>query len=90
MATLYVSYIGAVENGVSASPLGSETLTTSATSAQAAGNISAACVMLFSDTAHWVAFGTNPTATASNGIYCPAGQLFWVDNAGAKLAAITV
>lgn len=90
MATLYVSYIGAVENGVSASPLGCETVTTSGTSAQATGNAGAACIMLYSDAAHYVTFGANPTATATNGIYVPASVPIWLDNAGAKLAAITV
>lgn len=89
MATLYVSYYGAVDNQCASLPLGSEAVTTSATSAQANGNASAAVVMVFSDTAHYVTFGSNPTATMGTGAFIPANTPFWLDNTGAKLAAIT-
>lgn len=90
MATLYVSWLGDVVNGIGSAPMGSGTVTTSATSAQSAANPAAEAVQLFSDAAHYVTVGDNPTATAANGTYVPANQLYYlaVSN-GKKIAAIT-
>ena len=91
MATLYVSWLGGVSKGVGLSPVKSETVTTSATSAQSGANPAAEVVQLFSTGAHYVAVGTEPTATTANGVYVPANTLYnlAVPN-GRKIAAITV
>lgn len=91
MASLYVSWIGDVTNGIGSSPMGSEVVTTSGTSAQSGANPAGEAVQLFSDAAHYVAVGDNPTATAGNGIYVPANQAFYLAiGNGKKIAAITV
>jgi len=73
MATLYVSYLGGVEKQVAYDIVGSETITTSGTSAQSAAIPQHAGIAVFySDTAHYVLTGTNPTATATTGLYIPA------------------
>lgn len=73
MATLYVSYLGGVDKMVADSIVGSTTITTSGTSAQS-GTIpkNVGIVVLFSDTAHYVTVGNDPTAAAANSIYVPA------------------
>lgn len=94
MATLYISYYGGVQNDCASEPLKSETVTTSTSSAQSSANSNGAAVAsLWSDTAHYVAIGSNPTATATNGFYLPASTLFWLDlrdNLSDKFAAITL
>lgn len=91
MATLYVSWIGGVVSNCAQEPVKSETVTTSGTSAQSGANPAGAVVQLFSDAAHYVDVGSDPTATAANGVYVPANQVYHlsVPN-GAKIAAITV
>jgi|ERR1051325_4931405 hypothetical protein len=97
MATLYISYIGAIREHVAAVPFSSETITTSTTSA-ASGTVPqwAKAVSIVSDTAHYVTIGTGtPTAAASNSIYIPANQVrelsIGFDTANAKkIAAITL
>lgn len=92
MASLYVSYYAAVENDCASLPMKSEVVTTSGTSAQSTANTNGALVaMLFSDAAHYVTIGSNPTAAAGTSVYLPAGVPLWLRLAmGAKLAAITV
>lgn len=90
MASLIISYYGAVERGCAKSPLGSETVTTSATSAQGAVQNAAVVASLYSDAAHYFNEGTNPTATALAGAYLPANSLVWVSiSAARRIAAIT-
>lgn len=93
MADLIISYFGGVENEVASQPLGSETVTTSGTSAQGAANAKGAAVAsLFSTAAHYVTVGANPTAAATNSFYLPASTVMWVDlrsNLTDKIAAIT-
>lgn len=91
MATLYVSWIGGVSNNCAREPIKSETVTTSGTSAQSGANPSGAIVQLFSDAAHYVDVGSDPTATAANGVYVPASTLYHIAVPdGVKIAAITV
>lgn len=92
MASLYISYFGGVADECARSPLGSEVVTTSATSAQSTANPEGGIVaMLFSDTAHYIAEGANPTAAAGSGVYLPASTALWLSvKGGYKLAAITV
>lgn len=92
MANLIISYYAGVENGCASTPLRSETIVTSITSAQGAANTAGAAVAsLFSDTAHYFTTGDNPTAAATNGAYLPASTLVWLDLNGltGKIAAIT-
>ncbi|WP_230280265.1 hypothetical protein [Croceicoccus sp. Ery15] len=93
MASLIISYYGGVSNHCASSPLKSETVTTSGTSAQSTANTSGAAVAsLFSDTAHYFTIADNPTASAANGVYLPANTLVWVDLRDAltaKFAAVT-
>lgn len=92
MASLYISHFASVQNGCASGPIGSQTLTTSGTSAQSAANVGGGAVArLFSDTAHWVTVGSNPTATSTNGFYVPANQFFDLDLGSVtdKIAAIT-
>lgn len=93
MATLNISYFAAVENNCASGPMGSESVTTSGTSAQGSANSNGASVArLWSDVAHWVATGSNPTATSTNGFYLPASQFFDLDLSESltdKIAAIT-
>lgn len=91
MATLYVSWLGGVVGPIGREPIKSETVTTSGTSAASSTNNDASVVQLFSDAAHYVDVGANPTATATNGTYVPANTLYWLSvPAGVKIAAITV
>lgn len=94
MATLYISLFGGVDNLCASAPLGTTALTTSTTSAQSAANSGGALVAsLYSDAAHYVAVGSNPTASASNGAYVPANTLFWLDlsaDTAGKIAAVTL
>ena len=91
MATLYVSWIGGVSEGVAFGPVKSETVTTSGTSAKSGANPACKIVRLHSDAAHYVAVGDEPTATSANGVYVPANIPFdlAITN-GKKIAAITV
>lgn len=93
MASLIISYYGGVSNQCASSPILSETVTTSGTSAQSAANTAGAAVAsLFSDAAHYFTIGDNPTAAAANSVYLPASTLVWVDlkdAVTAKFAAIT-
>lgn len=95
MATLYVSYVVGVDKEVADGVVGSETVTTSGTSAQT-GVIPkhAGIAILFSDTAHYVTIGNDPTAAAGNSIYVPANvqREIRIRNYGSqtlKIAAIT-
>jgi hypothetical protein len=92
MATLIISRYAAVENNMGSGPCGSQSLTTSGTSAQSSGNTNgAAAVMLYSTAAHWFVTAADPTATATNGAYLPASTPIWVKvGMGEKIAAITV
>lgn len=91
MSTLYVSWGGGVSNNCLLNPSKTETIDTSATSAQSGTNPNAAVVQLFSDAAHYVAVGASPTATTSNGTYVPANQLYYLSLApGHRIAARTV
>lgn len=98
MATAYVSFGKMATNDgdqqgpvIRGAPSLTETVTTSATSAQSSAAPSTGIVIIYSDTAHYVTVGDNPTATASNGWYVPANQLFDIKvKAGEKLAFITV
>lgn len=95
MATLYVSYIGGVSNGVANNPLGCVTVTTSTTSAKTTGNANrgAALVSVFSDTAHYVTAGPSASvvATAANSIYVPANvERHLAIDVGEEIAAITL
>lgn len=100
MATAYVT-IGPVatnprsgdvpifQGGASAS----ETVTTSATSAQ--GNLTAAKdsdnATVFCETAVYATTGQNPTASAASGVFCPGNVLVAISlNAGDKVALIDV
>lgn len=82
MANLIVSYFDNVDLGVAGFPLGSETIVTSGTSAAGAAiNVRAEVCTLFSDTAHYVTIsrdGETKAATAANGFYVPANQLYWL------------
>lgn len=92
MADLHISLFASVQNGCASGPLGSQTLTTSITSAQGNANAGGASVArLYSEAAHWVTVGSNPTATSTNGFYMPAGQFFDLDLGSItdKIAAIT-
>lgn len=93
MADLIISFYGAVDNGCAGDPLGSETVTTSGTSAQSAANTEGAVVAsLYSTAAHYVTVGNDPTAAAANSFYLPASTVMWLDlraNLTDKIAAIT-
>jgi hypothetical protein len=92
MANLIISFYGSAQNGCGSQPGGSQVVVTSAVSAQSAANANGAeVVSLWSDTAHYVTVGANPTATATNGVYVPALTLHWLDLNGTadKIAAIT-
>jgi hypothetical protein len=94
MATLFISFIGGVENGVASKVLGSATVTTSGTSAKTAtaAPTGASIAIVVSDAAHYVAFGPQATVTAAaaNGIYVPANiERHVAINAGNGIAAIT-
>lgn len=92
MATLFISYFGTVDKGVAGDPVASETVTTSTTSAQSAAVPKFALVAkIVSDTAHYIAQGANPTATATNGAYLSANDPLWLRcTNGYKFAAITL
>jgi hypothetical protein len=94
MASLYVNYFGAVENGCASAPLDTEIITTSGTSAQGGAiPASSAIAMLYCDTAVYIKLGTNPTAAAGEGAYVPGGAAFWLDlkgNSSEIIAAIDV
>ena len=93
MATLYVSYVGGVQYGVAKSPMGTDTIATSGTSAKSDANTGASVAVVFSDAAHYVAVGpaASVVASAANGIYVPANvQRELALNPGDEVAAITV
>ena len=94
MATLYVSYYGAVNNRVSGQPQFVDVLTTSTTSTQGTANTNKGAIVasLFSDTAHYYTVGADPTAAVTSGAYLPANTLVWValDGLGSKVAARTL
>jgi hypothetical protein len=92
MATLIISYYGSAQNNCASQPIGSESVTTSGTSAQGSANSSGAAVAsLYSDAAHYFTVGSDPTAAATNSGYLPASTLMWVDlnDTTDKIAAIT-
>lgn len=82
MATLIVSYFDNVDLGVAGFPLGSESITTSGTSAAGSAiNVKADVAAVFSDVAHYVTIsrdGETKAATAANGFYLPANQIYWL------------
>lgn len=97
MATLYVSYFGSTKDGAVGSIIGSETITTSGTSA-AGGAIPlhAAFAQVYATVAHYVTVGTGtPTAAAGNSFVQGANlaPIIRIENGlgqGAKkIAAIT-
>ncbi|WP_386681856.1 hypothetical protein [Loktanella sp. R86503] len=67
-----------------------ETVTSSATSVQAALVAGRGCVaVIYCDTPLMVLSGENPTATATAGTYCPAGmQTYIAVQKGHKIAVI--
>lgn len=92
MASLYLSYFGSFSDDCAMDPLGAEVVTTSGTSAQNTFELKKfpRFAKIQSDAAHYVATGTNPTATATNGTYVGAGEVLWLRmNPAYKLAAIT-
>jgi hypothetical protein len=97
MATLYVSYFGAVDKGVAGDPIKSETITTSGVSAASGAIPDGAIVARFvSDASHYVTIDTGtPTASAANGAVQFANQELWLrvrtsNRATLKAAAVTV
>jgi uncharacterized RmlC-like cupin family protein len=95
MATLYVSYLGGVQNMVGKEPCGSTTVTTSGATAKtsAAAPAEAAIAVVISDAAHYVNVGPQASveASAANGMYVPANvERHLAINAGDGVAAITV
>ena len=92
MASLIISYYGSVQNSCASTPLFTETVTTSGTSAQGTANAKGGVVAsLYSTAAHYFTVGSNPTAAATNSAYLPASTLLWLDlnTLGDKIAAIT-
>lgn len=95
MATMYVSYLGGAQFGVTKAPLGTVTITTSGVTAKtaAAAPAGAAIAVIRSDVAHYVATGAHDTVTAAaaNGLYVAANETReLVLNPGDGVAAITV
>lgn len=92
MATLYISRYAGVSHNCGQDPMGTQALTTSGTSAQSTANTNGASVaMLFSDVAHYVTEGSDPTATTANSVLVPGGVPIWLRlTMGHKLAALTV
>ena len=95
MATLYVSYIGGVQNMVAKDPIGATTVTTSGTTAKtgAAAPAGTAIAVVFSDAAHYVNTGpqASVTAAAATSMYVPANvERHIAINPGDGVAAITV
>lgn len=92
MATLYVTeYLGARAPGpiAPADPLAEQTVTYTTSAASSAFNASTTVVRLVSKTDAYIAFGTNPTATASS-MLLPAGvvEYFRVEQSSSyKVAA---
>lgn len=95
MADLIISYFDSVDKGVAGTPLKSETVTTSGTSAASAvipTNSDVCCV--YSAAAHYVTIGNGtPTAAASNSFYLPASTQMWLrtfvaEGQSVKIAAI--
>ena len=97
MATLYISYFGDVADECASTPISSETVTTSTTSA-ASGAIPAGAKVaaIVSDTAHYVTINTGtPTAAITNSFYLPANTMRELRvnkevTASKKIAAITL
>lgn len=95
MPTMYVSYLGGVQNLVGKEPISATTITTSGTTAKtaAAAPAEAAIAVIVSDTAHYVNVGpqASVTAAASNGMYVPANvERHLAINPGDGVAAITI
>tara|TARA_R110000787_G_scaffold8584_1_gene29015 strand:+ start:207 stop:506 length:300 start_codon:yes stop_codon:yes gene_type:complete len=97
MASVYVTFgiVGARANFGDASVfLGygatSEVVTSSVASAQSTGTVGTTeFVQLYCATAVYVLAGTNPTVTATNGIYCPPGvAVYLAPKEGYKIAVI--
>lgn len=96
MADLIISYFDNVDKGCAGSPIKSETVNTSTTTA-ASGAIpeKADVAVLYSTVAHYVTFGEGtPTAAASNSFYLPASTQMWLrtyvgEGQTRKFAAIT-
>lgn len=85
---LNISYFAGTQYGVAKGPMGHESLTTGASNAAATGNPDASVVGLYSDAAHYVAI--SETATATSGMYLPAGQTFFLAlDPGQAVNAIT-
>ena len=96
MADLIISYFNTVDKYVAGTPLKSETVTTSGTTAaSAAVPTNSDVCSLFSTAAHYVTIGNDtPTAAAANSFYLPANQQMWLRTFVAagqtvKIAAIT-
>ena len=97
MASVYVTFgtVGARANFGNASVyLGygatSEVVTSSGVSAQSTGTAgNTTIVQIYCSTAVYVLSGSNPTATATNGIFCPAGiPVYIAPQPGEKIAVI--
>jgi hypothetical protein len=74
--TLYISYFGGVSKEVAFSPISSETVSSSTTSA-AGGTVpqGAGIASIYAAADHYVTIGSgSPTATATNGFFLPAGS----------------
>ena len=96
MADLIISYFDNVDKGTAGTPLKSETVVTSVTSAVSAAiptNSDVCC--LYSAAAHYVTIGNGtPLAAAANSFYLPAASQMWLrtfvaDGQTVKIAAIT-
>lgn len=91
MATLYVSWLGGAVLNCAVDPVKGETVTTSGTSAQSGVNPGGRVAQLYSDTAHYVMTGSDPTASADNGLYVPANAIYWLSvGSRQRIAAIEV
>ncbi len=92
MATLHISYYGAIEQGCAKDPCGYEALITSGASVQSAAVPGFATVAkIQSDVAHWFKDGADPTITETNGSYLEGGEVAWLRcNRNYKIAAMTV
>lgn len=95
MATLYVSYLGGVQDMVGKEPISVVTITTSGTTAKtaAAAPAEASIAVIWSDAAHIVNTGpqASVTAAATSGMLVPANtERHLKINPGDGVAAITV
>lgn len=91
MATLFISMFGGQNGNVANTPLAATSVTTSATHAES-GILAGTYIKVQTDTASYVALGTAPVATATNGTYLGANEVLWLalkPSLDQKLSAIT-